>query len=335
MKINNKFKTGIIFSVLSVIMASCSSAGNDSLVSDDPGSQAKSNIASLSANEPPTRFKNAERIVAIGDLHGDFNAARAAFRLAGATDASDRWIGGRLVVVQTGDQLDRGDGEREIIDFLERLTIEAKAAGGALQVLNGNHELMNANLDLRYVTKGGFNEFSSVPGLNLNNPALGNLPTFEKPRAASFLPGGPFALLLAKRNTIAIVGDTLFVHGGVLPKYVSYGLEKINSEVRQWLRGEAAAIPASVSAEDSPVWSRHFSDESAPGNCGLLEQSLNAAGVKYMVVGHTVQEKGINSACNGKVWRIDVGMSKAYGGPVQVLEIINNGLTSEKFRVLK
>src|SRR5690606_15212831 len=34
----------------------------------------------------------AARIVAIGDLHGDLSAARAALRLAGAIDARDRWI---------------------------------------------------------------------------------------------------------------------------------------------------------------------------------------------------------------------------------------------------
>jgi hypothetical protein len=46
---------------------------------------------------------------------------RAALRLAGALDEHDHWTGGRLVVVQTGDQLDRGDDEPEILDLLERL----------------------------------------------------------------------------------------------------------------------------------------------------------------------------------------------------------------------
>ena len=40
-----------------------------------------------------------------------------------------------------------------------------------------------------------------------------------------------------------------------------------------------------------------------------------------MVVGHTVQKNGINAACDGRVWRIDVGMAAFYGGTVQVLEI--------------
>jgi len=40
-----------------------------------------------------------------------------------------------------------------------------------------------------------------------------------------------------------------------------------------------------------------------------------------MVVGHTVQRGGITSARNGKVWRIDVGLSHAFGGPIEALQI--------------
>ena len=61
-----------------------------------------------------------QRIVAFGDVHGDLEAARGALRLAGAIDEQDRWIGGDLIVVQTGDQLDRGDQEQAILDLFER-----------------------------------------------------------------------------------------------------------------------------------------------------------------------------------------------------------------------
>jgi hypothetical protein len=40
-----------------------------------------------------------------------------------------------------------------------------------------------------------------------------------------------------------------------------------------------------------------------------------------MVVGHTVQHRGVNGACEGHLWRIDVGLSHYFGGPIQVLEI--------------
>jgi hypothetical protein len=42
-----------------------------------------------------------------------------------------------------------------------------------------------------------------------------------------------------------------------------------------------------------------------------------------MIVAHTVHEQ-ITPRCDGRVWAIDVGMSRAYGGRVQVLEIVDD-----------
>lgn len=58
--------------------------------------------------------------------------------------------------VQVGDILDRGDQELKLLYMLERLQRQAAAAGGALWVLNGNHETMNVGGNFRYATKGVF-----------------------------------------------------------------------------------------------------------------------------------------------------------------------------------
>ncbi len=251
-----------------------------------------------------------KRIVAIGDLHGDFDAARAALRAAGAIDEADRWIGGDLVVVQTGDVLDRGDGESKIIELLERLAGEARAAGGALVALDGNHELMNAARDFRYVTPGGRRDFGG-----------------DRQRALD--PGGAWAKRLATRNVVAIVGDTVFSHAGVLPDWAAQ-VDAVNLSTRCWLDGQAGGPgepPAALTSEDSPVWTRAYG--MAKVDCAQLDDALAKLGAKRMVVGHTPQESGINSMCDGKLWRIDVGMSSAYGGPIQVLEL------ADEARVLK
>ena len=60
-----------------------------------------------------------------------------------------------------------------------------------------------------------------------------------------------------------------------------------------------------------------------------------------MILGHTPQymwNKGINSSFDNRLWRVDVGMSRAFGDlnknrecrKVQVLEIINDN----QFRIL-
>ncbi|MGK2860230.1 MAG: metallophosphoesterase [Thermoanaerobaculia bacterium] len=269
----------------------------------------------------PSRYPAPRRLVAIGDLHGDLAATRSALRLAGAIDGEDRWVGEDLVVVQTGDQLDRGDDELEIIDLLESLGRQARLAGGDVHVLNGNHELMNAKLDMRYVTVGGYLDFLEPP---IGDPATAtpqNVVDGVSARNKAMRPGGPIAMRLAQRNVVVIVGDTVFVHGGVLPQVADYGIERLNEETRQWLRKERECPPALLFPSEGPVWSRHYSDEPDESDCAMLATALERLGASRMVVGHTVQETGISSACGNKVWRIDVGLAAAYGGELGILEI--------------
>jgi hypothetical protein len=225
-----------------------------------------------------------------------------------------------LVVVQTGDQLDRGDGERGILDLFEKLMLEAKAAGGRFLPLNGNHEVMNVQGDFRYVTEGGFHEFAE---LAIGSPNGGRGPDSERGRLAAFAPGGVYAKLLAERPTVAVVGDTLFAHGGVLPKHVEYGLGRLNAEVSAWMRGERPELPRPMQGDDAPVWTRLYGERNPdPVACDTLGRVLDTLRVKRLVVGHTVQKSGINPACNERVFRIDIGLARYYGTkPAQVLEI--------------
>jgi hypothetical protein len=269
----------------------------------------------------PTRLPAAGRIVAIGDVHGDLAATLAALRLAGAVDDEGRWSGGELVLVQTGDILDRGDDEQAIIDLFERLQGEAATAGGRVVVLNGNHEFMNAAGDLRYVTAGGYRDFDDAPGADPAAAPAG-IPAPARARVAALAPGGSYARVLAGRRTVAVVGDTLFVHGGITATYAGQ-LDQINRTGRCWLEG-GGPQPRWLGDPEGPVWTRAFS--SGDRACAALEAALEAAGVTRMVVGHTPQDH-INAGCDGKVWRIDVGLASFYGGPIEVLELIGDRAT--------
>jgi hypothetical protein len=280
----------------------------------------------------PTSFRlpAKARLVAIGDIHGDLSALRAALRLAGAIDSDDRWIGKDLTVVQTGDQIDRGDQDREVLDVLEKLEADAKTAGSELIVLNGNHELMNAGFDFRYVTKRSFASFGELA--QRAGASAERLPDDERGRAAAFAPGGPYALKLSRHLTIAIVGDSLFAHGGVLPAHIDYGLERINREASAFLAGKLPRLPAALSAEDAPVWTRLYGGPQVDdATCETLGRVLTQVGAKRLIVGHTVQKGGIQSGCHDRLFRIDVGLSAFYGdNPPEVLEI-----TAQGARVLK
>jgi hypothetical protein len=278
----------------------------------DPSSQADSEAGIVSGPA---------RIVAIGDLHGDLEAARGALRLAGAIDETDQWIGGDLVVVQTGDILDRGDDEGAIMDLFHGLRAPAEEAGGAVHVLNGNHELMNAYLDFRYVTDGGFEDFAQE-GVELSglDSVLAELDPDHRSRGAAFRPGGPVALRLAEQSIAVTVDKTLFTHAGILPAHVDIGLPAMEESVRTWLMGEGPQ-PEWIRGDISPVWNRVYSGEPTVETCDTLQVVLDRLGLERMVVGHTVQDSGITGYCGGRLWCIDVGMASHYGGRYEVLEI--------------
>jgi len=300
-----------------VILAACSrDKPARSLEATPTGSAAKPAAARCQLDDVPARRPAAARVIAIGDLHGDLAATRAALRAGGLIDPDDHWAGGTTVAVQTGDVLDRGDDEQAIIDLFERLEGEAAAAGGALIWLLGNHELMNAAGDLRYVTRGGFADFTDAPGVD---PAsVTDAPEVERARIAAFRPGGPYARILAGQNTIEIIGDTVFAHGGLLGPWADR-IDEVNRADRCWLAG-AGDPPAAAEADDGPVWTRAYGLPEA--DCASARAALADLGLARMVVGHTPQEHGISSACDGAVWRIDVGLARYYMGPIEVLELI-------------
>ena len=101
-----------------------------------------------------------ERVVAIGDIHGDYDNYMAILEAAGLVNTRGKWAGGKTHLVQTGDIPDRGPDTLKIIEHLKKLAKEAKKKGGRVHSLIGNHEAMNVTGDLRYVTAGEFQAFA-------------------------------------------------------------------------------------------------------------------------------------------------------------------------------
>jgi hypothetical protein len=277
------------------------------------------------ATPPPTVIDAPERVVGFADVHGDYEAARSVLQLAGLIDEDNQWIGGETVAVQTGDQLDRGDGERAILDLFESLSEQAWAAGGGFYPLLGNHETMNVELDFRYVTDGGWEDFADIE-VDPDDTLVASYPEDERGRVAAFQPGGPYAQMLAGHNLTMMVGDTVFVHGGILSSHAQAGLETINADVQAWMRGETEAPDTWLHSDLSPVWTRDYSDDPDTSDCAELATSLELLGASRMVVGHTVQNAA-NPACDEQVWLMDVGMADYYGGSPAALEITGKTVT--------
>ncbi|KAL6868148.1 hypothetical protein ACP4OV_014993 [Aristida adscensionis] len=308
---------------------------------------------------PPATFLPApSRLVAIGDLHGDLPKSLSALRLAGLVGpaAPASWAAGPTLAVQLGDVLDRGGDELRLLYLLRRLALSAHARGGALLPILGNHEVMNVSGDFRFATPQGLREFAAWAawfraGLAIKrrcrdlrpqprNPFLGVPRVFPgvrpefwdgmRSRLAALRPGGPIARrFLADLPTVLVVGDSVFVHGGLLEANVEYGLDRINAEVSDWIRGaggDNARAPEFVRGRDAVVWLRRFSD-GFDCDCQRLQGVLRMIpGARRMVMGHTIQEEGINAVCGAQAVRVDVGLSRGCGnGLPEVLEINGGG----------
>src|SRR5215208_104363 len=103
-----------------------------------------------------------ERLVAIGDIHGDFDAFIGLLTRVGLIDAERRWAGGDTTLVQTGDYMDRGPKVREVLDYLIALEPQAAACGGRAIVLMGNHEASNAIGSVRDVPASAYASFADA-----------------------------------------------------------------------------------------------------------------------------------------------------------------------------
>ncbi|KAJ3671551.1 hypothetical protein LUZ60_007630 [Juncus effusus] len=302
---------------------------------------------------PPFSLPTPSRLIAIGDLHGDLEKSVRSLSLAGLVDPQTlRWTGGSTVAVQVGDVLDRGGDELKILYLTRRLQIEADKDGGKLLMLLGNHETLNAARDFRYVAPSGLEEFKNWAKWYQTGMAMKRLcpeiPSQKDPfegipksfpgvkpefwaglraRIAALQPTGPItSRFLSTNQTVLMVGDSIFVHGGLLQKHVEYGLEKINEEIRDWLGGNEREPMKWVRGRNAVVWLREFS-EGFNCDCEKLQGVLGKIpGAKRLVMGHTIQSNGINTVCGAQAVRVDVGLSKGCGNGVpEVLEINGGG----------
>jgi hypothetical protein len=211
-----------------------------------------------------------QRIIAVGDLHGDYQAWLTIARAAGLIDARGHWTGGKTMLVQLGDITDREPDSLKIIRSLQQLQKEAPRSGGRAVVVLGNHEAMNLLGDNRYTTPGEYAAFADrdsaarrervyeisrvqlEAAYKTQNPVI----TPEQVRAKwiaehplgwvehrlAWSPSGDLGQWAARNPALVRINGTLFVHGGLSGEYAKIPMDELNHRV-------AAAMAA---ADDSP-----------------------------------------------------------------------------------
>lgn len=283
-----------------------------------------------------------ERVVAVGDVHGDYEQFVAVLRSADLIDDQNNWSGGKTHLVQTGDVVDRGPDSRRIMDLLMKLEEQAAAAGGAVHALIGNHEAMDMYGDLRFVSPGEYAAFRdgesglrdfpdevdrealTAPAKPEAGPVTNAVGDGYAAYRAAFAPSGKYGKWISGHNAVVKINDTLFVHAGIGPKFVGWSIHQINQQVRAELRHVQQLHGGIVTDADGPLWYRGLA-EGHEGNA-VLDAALGNYGVKRIVVGHTYAGGAIMPLYGGKVILVDIGLSRIYDntGKIGCL-VIENG----------
>src|SRR5688500_2143694 len=222
-------------------------------------------VALLWAQAPSVVAQGSERLVAIGDIHGEIEGFKRILQAAGLADATGRWTGGRAQLIQTGDYTDRGTGTRAVLDLLMQLESQAKSAGGRAFALLGNHEVMNLIGDTRDVTREILATFADANSEKKRNDAweqyakLGAAKiakgepvpaVYTQTREAwmtthppgyvayreAFAPRGKYGAWLRDKPIVTEVNGNIFMHAGISPATAPEKLEDLNIRVREEVR---------------------------------------------------------------------------------------------------
>ncbi len=296
--------------------------------------------------DSPLRHAGVDRIVAFADVHGAYPQLVSVLRETAVVDDSLHWRAGATHLVSLGDLLDRGAESRKVLDLLMRLESEARAAGGAVHVVLGNHEVMNMVGETRDASP---EIFASFGGEDATREAFG--------------PRGRYGKWLRSKPVIAKVETSVFMHAGVDPAFSDASLNDINQRVRrelsEWDAGvrylvdqkligaapklldavEAArkeqerllSSPtrhepdvqrnalllaplvnigySSLFAPNGPMWFRGFASWSDEEGGPKIDALLTKFKAERFVTGHTPQGDGqIKERFGGKLFLIDTGM---------------------------
>lgn len=232
----------------------------------------------------PALAAGPQRIVAVGDLHGDYDAWIAIARAARLIDPGNHWSGGATTLVQLGDVTDRGADSLKIIRSLQQLQREAPRTGGSVVVILGNHEAMNLLGDLRYTTPGEFAAFAdsrsparrerlyaairkqlegearkSNPNIlpsQVRGEWLARTPLGWAEHRAAWAPSGELGRWAAGNPAVVKIGGTLFAHGGLSAEYAQAGIDEINRRSRAAMAAADDAPTSILNDPLGPLWYR-------------------------------------------------------------------------------
>lgn len=256
-------------------------------------------------------YNNVNKLFVVSDIEGNFRAFKRLLVANKVIDSKYNWMFGNGHLVLTGDFFDRGTQVTEILWLIYSLEAKAKAAGGYVHYILGNHEIMNLNGDTRYVNKKYFENAL------LMNESYSRL----------YGPNSELGKWLRTKNVVERVGNILFVHAGISPEVnaLDLSLKKINKLVRASFGDTTDEYPdlktELLYGNKGPFWYRGYYKNKQNARATQLEQTMHLYDVKHIATGHSIIADTISVQENGKLFNTDVHHA---GGHSEALLIEGN-----------
>jgi hypothetical protein len=262
-----------------------------------------------------------ERLVVIGDLNAQAESLVRLLRGLRLIRKSGAWCGGRTVLVQLGDVPNRGPGARASMEILLRLAPEARAAGGDVVWLLGNHEVLSVLRHEAYVSAEEYLEFATpleleqfyearaeavqrmliarASQLGHIPPLGGELKAWEELHApgqlayrAAMGAEGSYGRAIRRLPIAVRFGPLLFVHAGLSPEWATVGLDGLERSARiTWAEEPefyAELDPDGILRDpEGPLWHREYCLGAGRVVRDELLSALELTEARQMVVGHT------------------------------------------------
>jgi len=246
----------------------------------------------------PYTYDKVSKVLAIGDLHGQYDSFERLLINTGVVDENLNWRWGNGHMVICGDVFDRGQKVTECLWLIYKLQRQAQQAGGEVHLILGNHEII-------HLLKMGRGEIATKYAVLFYNTDLDY--------ADFFGPEFELGRWLRTRPLAVRIGENLFIHGGVPPECVEYelGIDKMNACASTALNDE------NFRPEDADNLTRlAFTCTEYRGYFdqggdyykelqGKMDKILTFFGVRHIVVGHTTVDE-VTIMKDGTVVAIDV-----------------------------